>query len=59
MSKRIEAGERQSDREAVDRMTKRLMDGNSDGSGRMSRREARDLAVKTARRVTRGAVRKK
>jgi len=52
-------GEKQSDRDAVDRMTKRLIDGNNDGSGRMSPDQARKVAVDAARRADKGAVKKR
>lgn len=55
MTSRIDGGERQSNREAVDRLTKRLVD---EGKGYTPSR-AREIAVRTARRADAGKVKHK
>jgi len=50
-------GEKQGDREAVDRMTKRLLDGNA--RKQMSPEQARDIAIRAARRCGRGKLKQR
>ncbi len=51
------SGEKQSDRDAVDRMTKRLIEGNQ--KKRLSPEEARKIAIRAAKRCGRGKIRKR
>ena len=56
---KITGGEKQSNRDAIERMTERLVRGNSDGSGRMSPEKARQIARDAAIRCERGKVKHK